>query len=381
MRKNIFVHGFVAVMLLLSACKKPNLTIPAKPGSAGSISNYLSTNFDLSLFYAAVQKAGLADSLDRMDAAFTVFAPMNAAFYKDSVYKVSDLDKWTADSLKTFVRTYILPRKLYYSDIPTTSDARYTNLNGIDLFLSEGQVFPLTVNGVPVLPSGSLVSSLKTFGMAELNGVIYPLTGTLKISSGTVQDLIASMPSLSHLQAGLKKFGLWDTLGKTGPFTVVAPVDTAFERYGLSLDSIGRLDPAKYDPVLFGIYTISPNHIYVTDVAQLQNTDGAVFPTITNNLGLRITCLEDNNNGMKSLSASVVRLPILPNMGISYIGPSYSGSFGVKSGFNFLGEPPAGNCCSLDNLPAGKYINFSCSNGTVHLLSGMLLRPSDVEKH
>jgi|GEM_PF-3158558 len=382
MKRNYFIVWFVAGMLvLLSACKKPNLVIPPKAGSVGTISNYLSTNFDLSLFYAALQKSGLADSLDRTDGEFTVFTPLNTAFYKDSIYKTSDLDKWSADSIKTFVSNYILPRKLFYIDIPTTSDTRYTNLNGIDLYVSEGQLFPLTVNGVVVQPSGALVSSTQTFGITQLNGLIYPIPSTLKISTGTVQDLIASMPALSHLQSGLKKFGLWDTLGKAGPFTVVAPQDTAFERYGLSLDSIGRLNPANYDPILFGIYAISPNHIYPTDVAQLQYVTPAALPTISDSLALMINC-SGSSSGMKALSAGVARFPLIPNQGAIFVGPTFSGSFGIPSGAYFLGEPPPGfYCCSITTPPIGTYTNFTCSNGVLHLLSGILLRPSDVANH
>ena len=379
MKSTYFIAG---MLVLLLACKKPNLVIPPKAGSVGTISNYLSTNFDLSLFYAAIQKSGLSDSLDHTDGEFTVFAPLNTAFYKDSVYKTTDLDKWTADSLKTFVKNYILPRKLFYKDIPTTLDSRYTNLNGIDLFVSEGQVFPLAVNGVIVQPSGSLDPSLRTFGITQLNGIVYPLLSTLRISTGTVQDLIASVPALSHLQAGLKKFGLWDMLSKEGPFTVLAPQDTAFERYGLTLDSIGRLNTADYDPVLFGIYAISPNHIYITDVPQVQNTAAAVLPTISDSLALMMSCTADNYTNMKSLSAIVARLPMYQNQGPSFVGPGYSGSYNIPSGTNFLGEPPPGlYCCSLALPPSGKYTNYTCSNGIVHLLSGILLRPSDVDNH
>jgi uncharacterized surface protein with fasciclin (FAS1) repeats len=384
MKRTHFIQGFVfaaTILALLPACKKPNLTIPPQAGSVGTISNYLSTNFDLSLFYAAVQKAGLEDSLDHSDGEFTVFAPLNSAFNKDGIYRNSDLDNWTTDSVKAFVRTYILARKLFYKDIPTTSDTRYTNLNGIDLYVSEGYLFPLTVNGVAVLPSGSLASSLKTFGITQLNGLVYPIQNTLKISLGTVQELIASMPDLSHLQAGLKKFGLWDMLGKTGPFTVVAPVDTAFERYGLTLDSIARLNTANYDPVLFGIYEISPNHIYLTDVAQIQEYKAAAFQTVSDSLALVMSCEADIQSSMNSLAASVTRWPIILNQGYRYVGPTYSGSFGIGSGAYFLGEPPSIQCCSPTIPPNGKYTNYTCANGVVHLLSGILLRPSDVQKH
>ncbi len=374
MKRNHFIHGFIAGMLvLLSACKKPNLEITPTAGSVGTISNYLSTNFDLSLFYAAVKQSGLADSLDQTDGAFTVFAPVNTAFYKDSIYTEADLDKWAADSLKRFVRNYILPTKLFYTDIPPTSDTKYRNLNGIDLYVSEGSLFPLTVNGIAVQQAGALVTYPPAYGTSLLNGVIYPLVNTLKISTGTVQDLIASMPALSHLQAGLKKFGLWDRLSGAGPFTVVAPQDTAFERYGLTLDSIGRLNPARYDSVLFGIYSIAPNHIFPTDLAQLQplGQKAVAFPTISDTLLLILT--EVSNDGMLGMAASVARGPLLVNSYPTYFGPTAAPDYSHLSGTHFLGE--------TGTTITGTYINYTCSNGVLHLLSGILLRPSDVEIH
>lgn len=382
MQKKIIFRAIVAGLLALpAACKKPNLEITPAAGSIGTISNYLKTNFDLSLFYAAIQRAGLADSLDRTDGAYTLLAPVNTAFHKDSIYSATDLDKWPTDSLKTFVRNHILPTKLFYTDIPQTADNLYKNMNGADLYFSDGGNFPLTVNGVVVQQSGSLVPNASAYGTTLLNGVVYPLVNTLKVSKGTVQDLIASMPKLSHLEAGLKKFGLWDRLSGEGPFTVVAPQDTAFESNGLTLDSIGRLDPARYDPVLFGIYSISPNHIFITDLVQLvsDQSEGVGFPSISDSL---VLMLNVNGYDMYLLSASVALAPYEVNKSMTFIGPTASTIEYQPNGTYLLGEYMPGVVYIQPSTPPnGKYINYACSNGVLHLLSGILLRPSDVAIH
>lgn len=292
-----------AALVLAASCKKPNFDVAPSLGSVGTISTYLSNNFDLSLFYAAVQKAGLADSLDRSTAAYTVWAPLNSALNTDSIYNPSDFDRWSPDSLKYFVRTHILPIKLFYNNIPTTSDNKYINLNGIDLYISKtaANTLKLIVDGVPVIPAGSLTTTTAAqFGSTQLNGVVYPLNNSLKVSRGTVQDFLSSRPDLSHLVTGLKRFGLWDKLTGDGPFTIAAPQDTAFERYGLTTDSITRLDPTQYDVGLFGGYCMPLSHIFLVDVMQLNGTSLVNFHTFSNSLDL---ALGVSSNFMSIMSA------------------------------------------------------------------------------
>ncbi len=373
------------VLLTVVSCKKINLDQAPGDSNVGTISSYLHTNYDFSLFDAAVQKAGLEDSLDRTELAFTVMAPLNLAFNKEGIYAATDFDKWPADSLKTFVKDHIIPGKLFYSDIPQTSDNLYKNLNGTVLYVSNfpGGQIPLAVNGIVIQAAGTVSTSATiNYGSTQLNGVVYPLVNTLKIVPGTVQDMLAARPDLSRLVAGLKKFGLWDRLGGKGPFTIVAPLDTAFDREAMTADLVNGLDVAQYDPVLFGIYSISPNHIFLTDLVQLQN--GALyqgFPTLSDTLDLMLNV---NGSALDFLSASVATAKsVFENVSygsLDIVGPTYHG-FSSASGTHFLGEPPGTfSYTNAANPPAGRYVNFACSNGVVHLLSGILLRPSDVKK-
>lgn len=373
----------MTALVLAASCKKPNFDVAPSLGSVGTISNYLSNNFDLSLFFTAVKKAGLADSLDRTDATYTVWAPLNSALNKDSIYNPSDFDKWSPDSLKYFVRTHILPRKLFYSDIPATSDNKYTNLNGIDLYISKTtnaamtQLF-LIVDGVPVLPAGALSAKTGTqYGATQLNGVVYPLNNSLKVIRSTVQGFLSSRQDLSHLVTGLKKFGLWDKLSGDGPFTIVAPQDTAFERYGLTTDSILRLDPAGYDIGLFGGYCMAPSHVFLVDVMQLNGQSLVSFHTLSDSLDLTMGV---SSNSMTLMSSCLKKRYSGSNP--QYIGPGSIISLGVILGSRFLGETqPAGvYFITYNSLPFGRYINYACSNGVVHLLSTILARPSDVTK-
>jgi uncharacterized surface protein with fasciclin (FAS1) repeats len=375
----------LGIVLLWTSCKKPDYgAIPVSTG-VNTLGNYLDNNFSFTLFDAAVRKAGLMDSLLNTNAAYTIMAPIDAALNKDSIFFPSDFDRWPPDSLKYYVRSHILWGKIFYSDIPTASDNLYANLNGVNLYLSKTNngnslYFYFIVDGVPVQQAPSLSASTPvTYGTTLLNGVIYPVISSIKAGSGTVQGFLSSRPDLSHLVAGLKKFGLWDNLGGNGPYTVVAPVDSAFERYGMTTDSIARLDTSMYSPILFGGYFAAPNHVYVLDLAQLNNLSmpNQPFSTISPQYKL---LLGVGGNALSIMSAGLAKAPVtaaVPNL----IGPGSTAVFGSR-GVPFLGESAANQLSYMTatNPPAGTYVNYSFSNGVVHLLSGVLVQPSDVPR-
>lgn len=378
----------VAALTLLS-CHKLNLDVAPGLNSVATISGYLRTNFDFSLFYAAVQKADMEDSLDRSDLSYTVMAPTNSAFNKQGIFSVTDFDRFSADSLKTLIRNHLLPSKLFYSDISQGTDNLYKNLNGLQIYISkypQGPI-PLTVNGVIIQPTGTVsTAAARTYGSAQLNGVIYPLVSVLKMTKGTVQDMLASRPDLSRLVAGLKKYGFWDRLSGKGPFTVVAPQDTAFDAAGITAGFVDGINTSLYDPVLFGVYFISPDHIFCTDIVQLDQANLIAptnsfhaYPTTSDTLDLVLGI--NYRGGMPSMSATVGKASDAANVILTAVGPTAHAFPDLNGGF-FLGEPPGGPFYYIDanTPPVGTYIDFSCSNGVVHLFSQALLLPSDVKK-
>ncbi|NLR67683.1 fasciclin domain-containing protein [Chitinophaga varians] len=368
--------GWIMLLLwLTAACKKPDFESEERAQATGTISNYLINNFDFSLFAAAVQKAGLTDSLDQATTAFTVLAPLNSAFNKDGVFQPSDFDKWPADSLRYFVRTHVLPVKLFYTDIPLSSDNRYENLNHTRLYVSRSTIVnvALTVNGVQVQPQPSLGSSTNIkYGATQLNGVVYPLSSTLKVMPVTVQDFLSSRPQYSHLIAGLKKFGFWEQLNADGPFTVFAPQDSCFENRGMTLDSISRMDALRYDPAVFGSYFLKPNHVFLLDMLQLPptGTSYVTFDTPSPNYKMLI-CQVGVGAGVGVVTAASANTSSQVQ-----VGPYADRPWGDQ-GTAFLGEPRM--TLSITNFK-GTYINYTCTNGIVHLMSDILVMPENVTR-
>ena len=51
-----------------------------------------------------------------------------------------------------------------------------------------------------------------------------------KTSGQTVADILSTNPKFSTLLTAVKAADLLDTLGQSGPFTVFAPTNTAFDK-------------------------------------------------------------------------------------------------------------------------------------------------------
>ena len=371
MTKNIFKWTFLPAALFLTCCKKPDFATKPTARDVGTINQYLNNNFDFSLFAAAVQKIGFADSLDVITDSFTVFAPTNEALNKEGVYTPSDFDHWPADSLAQFVKIHILHQKLFFDNIPTTPDTRYTDLAGIELYLTSTG-YALEVDGVGVQANSYLGSYSLSYGSAEINGLVYPLPSTIKASSATVTDFLSGRSDFTCLIAGLKKFGYWDKLQGQGPFTVFAPQDSIFIKRGLTVDSINRMDTAHFAPVVFGGYFLASNHIYIWDMRNLPSgaigNDIATFPSPDPNYDLMIAQQYVYNGvGVVTNASAQTSNPV-------FVGPNATAGYSSQ-GTPFLGEGPLPSI-----FPVGTYVNYTFSNGVVHLMADINVMPNLVEK-
>lgn len=338
MKKKIAYIAFV--VLLAAGCKKPdleaNLHVTSSLRTAG---DYIQNNYAFSLFAYAVQQAGMMDSLNNANVNYTLLLPDNTAFNTDSIFQNSDLDAWGVDSLKFFVRNHLLPGKIFYDDVPTSLDNLYTNLNGISLYLSVSTTFQgLYIDGVTV----------KTKDIALVNGVIQVLTYPLKVSRGTVQDFLALRPDLQNLSAGLKRFGLWDSLRTISAVTVFAPQDTFFNAAGMNAAYITGLDTSAYNSVLFGGYTLLNHHLFVSDAAILVP---AALP-------LPGGYLFDMEGGCEVMDSSR-----------NVLGP-----LGVRV------QPTLNDQQRLVPFLDGNHIDYVFANGVVHLIGNVLVLPADVPR-
>jgi uncharacterized surface protein with fasciclin (FAS1) repeats len=344
------------LMLLFSACKHDDLEI-AKPNENFRLAtDFIKNNYDLTLFSAAVEKAGMAETL-RGKGPFTLLVPNNSAFNQIGISKASDFDKMNPDSLKALVQRHILNQQLLFSQVP---------VNGVDIryrTLAETQVYTTLASYAPnnsAYPANDLYfngSSVMRKDVTIANGIIHVLNKVMKVTpNSTVQDWLAKRPQYSIFVSSLKKFGLWEKLSGAGPFTVFAPQNNVFAANGITEASIAALDPATYSgDRLFGSYILNNKHFFISDYN--------VFYIINS---------EFSYNGKLNNDSWY----IIINTGVDYYtkAVTYTAHLQTALVYPYDTYPGVGS-----NTPA--LTDNLTDNGLVHDIEGLLLLPEQALKH
>lgn len=275
------------VMLLLNACRHDEILLnkPNNNEALRSVGGYISNNYDYSLLAAALDYTGLLDSLTRGPGPYTLLAPGNEAFQSIGVSSENDIRRLNKDSLRETLLFHILPVRLLQSGIPINQhNTAMPTLEGRELLVSRSLWSSISTHyltsfsGAELKKQGDrylLTPSDPNFTMdvpdypeTELtNGVIQRIDRPLRPHfSQTVQEYLSSQPDYSIFVAGLKKFGLWDELSAEGPFTIFAPTDATFIKYGITGDAIDAMDPSAYTgALLFGAYIVYDQQLLISD--------------------------------------------------------------------------------------------------------------------
>ncbi len=248
----------VALFLGVTACSKDDESDDKM--QTKNIVDVASADPDFSILVAALNKAGLAGTLQG-DGPFTVFAPTNAAFAGLLAdLGISSLDDLSAETLKPILLYHVLSGKVLSADLT----------NGYVNTLSSGpdqSRISLEVDKQNVRLNGS--SSIATADIMASNGVIHVIDKVLL--PPTVVGLAINNPAFSILVEAVVKADLAETLSGTGPFTVFAPTNAAFEALfaQLGVAGIADLTKAQLTPIL--LY-----HVVGGNVRSTQLTTGDV---------------------------------------------------------------------------------------------------------
>jgi transforming growth factor-beta-induced protein len=252
---------FVASMALLlgiSSCSKDDNSTDMM--QTKNIVDVASADPNFSILVAALNKAGLANTLQGVGP-FTVFAPTNAAFASLlSDLGISSLDDLSAETLKPILLYHVLSGKVLSTDL---TDG-YVNT------LSSGPdqtKISLEVDKQNVRLNGS--SSITMADIKASNGVIHVIDKVLL--PPTVVGLAINNPAFSILVEAVVKADLAGTLSGTGPFTVFAPTNAAFEALFTQLGVAGIADLTKEQLTPILLY-----HVVSGNVLSTQLTTGDV---------------------------------------------------------------------------------------------------------
>lgn len=183
----------------------PDLNIAETATAAGSFNTLL----------AAVSAAGLVDAVAN-GGPYTVFAPSDAAFAKlDSATIDYLLAPENVAELAALIKYHIVEGRVFSTELGPILDQPIPTLSGgIATISATGGV---NISGAPIV----------TTDIQALNGVIH-VVDEVVLPNATVTETAVATEQLSTLVTALQAADLAGALSGEGPFTVFAPLDSAF---------------------------------------------------------------------------------------------------------------------------------------------------------
>ncbi|MFO7754749.1 MAG: fasciclin domain-containing protein, partial [Bacteroidales bacterium] len=148
--------------------------------------------------------------------------------------------------LESILKYHVITGKIMSSDLATGD---VTMLSGAEAYIDAEA---LTINDANIT---------SPFDVEGSNGVVHTIDDVLLPPQNLVQTAIDA--GYNVLAAGLVAAGLDDDLQGTGPFTVFAPGDAAFNAAGITVDNIA--DVAGLDEIL--LYHVVPGEILSSDLS------------------------------------------------------------------------------------------------------------------
>lgn len=209
------------------------MALPGCADDSEGIWTYVQKQSDLTILTQAIQAAGLGDAVASNPR--TLYAPTDAAFQA----LLTELGI-TAQAL--LADTALLQSVLAYhlvGQVQTQSNW----VSGKAIEPVGGSFFKLETGSPPVITDGrNRTSRITGVDVLLENGALHRIDRVLLPPNRTVVETAQAVPQTSTLVAAIKAAGLTATLSGTGPFTVFAPVNTAFDallvELGITLDAL-----------------------------------------------------------------------------------------------------------------------------------------------
>ncbi|VDI27969.1 transforming growth factor-beta-induced protein [Mytilus galloprovincialis] len=223
------------------------LCLAATTPATNDIVSVLAARTSESILVDLVKTAGLADVLSQ-GGPFTVFAPYDYAFSRlgnDTLTALKKDPNTLAETLKYHVVNGIYKLKdLHVNELQLDSLAG-TKIRINYYFTARRHV---TAEGSRIIRSDIMAS----------NGVIHIVHDVMMPAAGSIVDVLTADGNFSTLVAAAKAAGLVEAL-QQGPFTLMAPSNTAFAALGDKVDKL-LANPDLLKKVL--LYHVIPGTIY-----------------------------------------------------------------------------------------------------------------------
>lgn len=236
MQKLLKGVALAAVVLAFAACGSDDdpvdnggtggdVVTPAPVGPAvdGNVVELASGVADLGTLVAAIDAAGLTATLSQAGT-FTVLAPTNQAF-ADLIAELNTTpEALLADQalLDTVLKYHVIE-----SSVPSTAISLGTALTTLQ---SGGLKFEASSSALPLIFDGQGRSAQVTdVDIQAANAVVHIIDKVLLPADKNIVQFAQSRENLSFLVEAVTAAGLVETLSGDGPFTLLAPTNSAFD--------------------------------------------------------------------------------------------------------------------------------------------------------
>ena len=223
-----------ALSLFSAACKKDDKVEPLQ-----TLTEYISKNPDVSIFNAAIEKAGL-QAYKNGGGPFTWFMPTNTALQNAGI-TADSVGRMTQGIASYFVTYHIVNARFTTDDMIALYSFPRNTVQGNPIYTG-GDAGVFFVNGIKILSSnnevaGGIVHKTENF-MTPL-----PLVGNL-------QNMLTRTGQHTLFIAALTKANRWTQLSGTTAFTLLAPTDAAMTTAGLTSAAITAATVGRVDSIV-----------------------------------------------------------------------------------------------------------------------------------
>ncbi len=219
--------GILISTLILTSCTKEETKTNVTNPTLKSIYEIAKADTSFSILVAAINKAGLKETLSNAGT-FTVFAPNNTAFRNEGIdenviNEITDPDEILY--IKNELLFHVLGIKVKSTDITNTYVPTLYEVGG------NGVSLRTTTNPIKLNNEANVVAA----NIEATNGIIHVID--ILLISPSIADVPIINPSLSTLNSALVKAELVETLYEVGPFTLFAPTNEAFNAINFNLEN------------------------------------------------------------------------------------------------------------------------------------------------
>jgi uncharacterized surface protein with fasciclin (FAS1) repeats len=276
---------------------------------APTIDAYLQANPQLSMFSAAINKAGL-ESFKTGPGPFTWFAPTNEAFIAAGVTQDS-LNKMTPGQVNYLILYHMINADFTSRNMIAVNSAPRTTQLGTPNQVYYGNVNEDSyVNGIKITSKDNVIANGRVH---VINSLLIPPP-----LRGTVASILASTGQHTLFIQALTRANLFTSTtlaSTTAVFTVFAPTDAAMTAAGYTSASIAAATPTSLAAVMRYHY-ISNTRLFTNDLNRTTTPPTAVGSAAFLTTSENGTKLKGKNN---STPVNITRSNILGTNGVVHV--------------------------------------------------------------